>query len=338
MGSDLRATLEQIFPTRLTALVFVGYMALFINLGLLVTASKNEKGELSYNPVTVIFITETLKLLASTTIYLREGNTFESLLNTASANKKLWLLYFGPASLYALYNILTYVNLQNYDPTTYFLLLQMRVVVTGILFQLLFRQVLSQVQWVSLFLLTAGCVVKQYDFEAPLGIVVDHSLLLIFLQVFASCFAGVYNEYLLKGKSGNVHAMIQNCFMYSAAMIVNAAVLSFQGQLSTAFTSEAFATIWQWPVIALIINNAAVGIVTSLFLKYLNSVLKTFASALELMFTAILAWAFFGIPITMQTVIAILLVSAAIYIYSLQPVTHAAAAAPASSEPRKQTV
>ena len=34
-------------------------------------------------------------------------------------------------------------------------------------------------------------------------------------QVFASCFAGVYNEYLLKGKSGSVHTMIQNCFMYS---------------------------------------------------------------------------------------------------------------------------
>lgn len=47
----------------------------------------------------------------------------------------VWMLYFGPAGLYALYNILTYVNLQHYDPTTYFLLLQLRVVVTGILFQ-----------------------------------------------------------------------------------------------------------------------------------------------------------------------------------------------------------
>ncbi len=33
-------------------------------------------------------------------------------------------LYFVPAGLYAVYNILTYVNLQYFDPTTYFLLLQ----------------------------------------------------------------------------------------------------------------------------------------------------------------------------------------------------------------------
>ena len=40
----------------------------------------------------------------------------------------------------------------------------------------------------------------------------------------------------------------------------------------------------------IIANNAAIGIVTSFFLRHLNSILKTFASALELMFTAVLSW------------------------------------------------
>ena len=43
--------------------------------------------------------------------------------------------YFIPAGLYALYNVLTYYNLLEFDPTTYFLLLQFRVVVTGVIFQ-----------------------------------------------------------------------------------------------------------------------------------------------------------------------------------------------------------
>lgn len=46
----------------------------------------------------------------------------------------LWL-YFIPALLYCLYNNLAYVNLLNYDPATYFILLQLRVVITGVLFQ-----------------------------------------------------------------------------------------------------------------------------------------------------------------------------------------------------------
>jgi len=47
----------------------------------------------------------------------------------------VFLLYFIPAGLYCLYNNLAYTNLLTFDPTTYFLLLQLRVVVTGIVFQ-----------------------------------------------------------------------------------------------------------------------------------------------------------------------------------------------------------
>ena len=45
------------------------------------------------------------------------------------------LFYFVPAGLYCLYNNLQFVNLAAYDPTTYYLLLQFRVVVTGVVFQ-----------------------------------------------------------------------------------------------------------------------------------------------------------------------------------------------------------
>jgi hypothetical protein len=44
-------------------------------------------------------------------------------------------LYFIPAAMYCMYNNLAFLNLNNYDPTTYFLLLQLRVVVTGVVFQ-----------------------------------------------------------------------------------------------------------------------------------------------------------------------------------------------------------
>ena len=50
-------------------------------------------------------------------------------------------LYFVPSFLYCLYNNLAFVNLSAYDPTTYFLLLQFRVVVTGVIFQVIFHDV-----------------------------------------------------------------------------------------------------------------------------------------------------------------------------------------------------
>ena len=42
-------------------------------------------------------------------------------------------------------------------------------------------------------------------------------------------------------------------------------------------------------MLALVINNAVLGIITSLFLKKLNSIVKAFASALELVLTALLS-------------------------------------------------
>ena len=43
-------------------------------------------------------------------------------------------------------------------------------------------------------------------------------------------------------------------------------------------------------VLIVVINNAVIGLVTSVFLRSLNSILKTFASALDPVLTAVLCW------------------------------------------------
>eukprot|EP00053_Salpingoeca_punica_P008106 m.73386 g.73386 ORF g.73386 m.73386 type:complete len:333 (+) comp14454_c0_seq2:195-1193(+) len=315
--------LKDLFPTKGTFIIFVGYMALFVNLGLLVTATKQAgpdgSSSLPYNPIVVVFLTEFVKLVSSIALYLNEGHSVDDLIKAISNNRKVFLLYFVPATLYALYNVLAYINLVHYDPTTYFLLLQLRVVVTGVVYQILFQQQLSGMQWLSLVILMIGCIIKQTDFSR-LAIKLDASALLILVQVFCSCFAGVYNEYLLKGHSGEVHTMVQNVFMYTDSMIANALFLGYKGELGQLTDAASWSTIFQVLVICLIVNNAAMGIVTSLFLKHLNSLLKTFASALELFFTAIFAWILFGIPLDTKTFVAMSFVSVAIYIYAHKPV------------------
>lgn len=65
------------------------------------------------------------------------SNYFVALLHEISVNRKVFVLYLIPAFLYCLYNNLAFVNLTVFDPTTYFLLLQLRVVVTAVLFQVM---------------------------------------------------------------------------------------------------------------------------------------------------------------------------------------------------------
>ena len=214
-----------------------------------------------------------------------------------------------------------------------------------LLFQILFNKQLSGQQWFSLLLLTSGCIVKQIKYEnlttagSSFSLRFDVHLILILVQVFCSCFAGVYNEYLLKGRSGDVPFMVQNFFMYLDSIFCNIAVLWFNGTLSGAFTKESISSIFQGKVLAIVLNNAAIGITTALFLQRLNSILKTFASALEIMFTAVLCWLIFGIPVDIFTFVAIAIVSYSVILYANKPVDNTPKQAkPSSDVPHKPTV
>lgn len=139
-----------------------------------------------------------------------------------------------PAVLYCLYNNLAFVNLSIFDPTTYFILLQLRVILTGVVYQCLFKKDLSRIQWLSLVLLTFGCMIKELNLDGNMeykSYSLLTSLLLMFTQIVCSCLAGVYNEYLLKkGQGVNVNVYMQNIYMYFDSIICNLFLLVASNQ------------------------------------------------------------------------------------------------------------
>ncbi|XP_033225075.1 UDP-galactose transporter senju isoform X2 [Belonocnema kinseyi] len=198
----------ELFPGEWSSTIFILYVALFINQGVLVTLSQHE-GKYQYNTVLVVLMTEVLKLIISTLLYLQE-NPMSSILHDIHKYRKVLTLYMVPSSLYCLYNNLAFLNLATFDPTTYFLLLQFRVVITGIVFQVIFKKQLATKQWISLIILTAGCMIKHLSFDfyssfSDTNFKIDVNILFIFVQTICSCLAGVYNEYLLKSEGANIH-------------------------------------------------------------------------------------------------------------------------------------
>ena len=63
--------LKDVFPTKTSLAVFIGYMGLFVNQGLLVTASRLGGDVYPYNPIAVVLVTELVKLFLAFLIYLR---------------------------------------------------------------------------------------------------------------------------------------------------------------------------------------------------------------------------------------------------------------------------
>ncbi|XP_068632549.1 UDP-galactose transporter senju [Battus philenor] len=319
---------NKLFPNKQAVIIFSLYIILFVFQGVFVTASKTENGGYDYNTTLVVFLSEVLKIFISATLYSLKKENKPHIFKAIAANYNLLLLYFIPSLLYCFYNNLAFINLSHYDPTSYYILLQFRVVLTALLFQFLFSKKLTLMQWISLGILTLGCMIKNFD-AASIQSKEDKDVwsqifniyfLSINFQNFCSCLAGTYNEYILKTKGLNVDIFLQNVFMYLNSVICNLFILMYKGELITIFKDmESLADVI---VILIIVNSAIVGIVTSFFLKNLNSILKTYASALELIITAVVCYILFHIVITGFTILSICLVSIAVAMYFKNPVNN----------------
>lgn len=193
--------------------------------------------------------------------------------------------------------------------------------------QIIFKKWLSKMQWFSLVLLTCGCLLKQVEFDwtrAPqLGMerFLNYRILFVFVQTCCSCFAGVYNEYLLKKKGSTADIYLQNIFMYLDSIVFNVLVLFvLDRDPAAAFSAASLSKLGDYRIILIMVISALVGIITSFFLQKFNSILKVFAGALELICTAVISYLFFRIPVLANTIVSIFVVSVAIALYTFYPV------------------
>lgn len=159
--------------------------------------------------------------------------------------------------------------------------------------------------------------------EKSSSVTLGANAIFLLVQIICSCLAGVYNEYLLKRQGADINIFVQNVFMYLDSIVCNLLLLILNGNITNAFLYENIAKVFHYKVLVVMFNNAFIGIVTSFFLKTLNSILKTFASALELVLTAVLSYLFFSISIYLNTVMSIGVVLLATYLYSQNPVQNA---------------
>lgn len=300
--------------------IFTTYVTLWTSSHLLVYSSRQSTAP-SYNATSVVLLTESVKLMLATSMYIVYDGSLREMIRVASKEIRILLLYGIPALLYAMYNNLLFINLQAFDPGTYNVLIQLKIAMTGVLYQILFSKQLNCNQWAAILLITLGCMCKESGkvttfggFQANLG-----SWFLLLVQMLCSVLAGVYNEVLLKGSDSakrGVTTNLQNAFMYMQSILVNLVVLIWEGKAGEALSSTNLEAIASIKVLFIIGIMSTVGLVTGFFLKHLDSVLKAVASALEVVFTMLLGFLLFGTPLGFTGIVSCLLVGAGVALYS----------------------
>jgi UDP-galactose transporter len=314
--------------------LFVFYIGLWTNQGILVHLSV--KWDLKYNVTSAVFCQDLCKLIITLCLYSIQEGSMSKLVSTVKKNQQLFMMYMVPAGMYAIYNNLTFYALSRFEPASYFVLMQFKIVMTAALSVSLLNKKVEKLQWIGLVVIMIGSMLKEMSAISGKSMfgnrgVGDYGIILV--QLLLSAFAGVYTEKLLKGKS-DASPNVQNFFMYVDGMIVNSLVLMLRAMFGN--TTDAnkpqistFNNSLHPLVIAIVLNASFTGVVTAFFLKVLGSIMKSIAAALELWTTAIASWIIFSYEIDSSAAIAIGLVSAGIWLYSEGGKTAAYAPVPA---------
>ena len=293
------------------------YAALWTPQTLLITAVRREDGSYPFEIGMVTFLIEICKLCLACLLY---GSTVQFKLNAQTLRPIIsyWrrgMLFFVPALVYAIYNILIFINLEYYDPPTYRVLNNIRIIWTGILTHFVLRRPQGTLRWLALVMLALGCMIASNG-QIQTKFSLFYCITMLF-QSFCSSFAGVYSELVLK-KDTHVDINIQNAYLYACSICVNMIYLGIK-QREIIFSSHSlqlFHGLGNVYVPFIIVLGAFAGWATSLLLKKLGAIFKEYATAIEMCCIAICSTLLFETPLSVMLILGMTMGFLSLYIYN----------------------
>ena len=308
---------------------------------ILLTLSKGPKGFFEYSVGSATLACEILKLLFSAVglcvLLVRQPELKGSVLSNRPWRE--FGQFLVPSVIYFVNNNLVFVILQALDPSTFQLVSQTKTIFTGILFRFMLKRRLTIFQWMALFFLGCGTACSQIPegkaedghrlvtqlskqtaetghvggMEA-LAVPAAVGVLITLFTAALSSLAGVYNELLLKGRvTAPLHW--QNMQMYIHGVWLNFAfMMIYDGAVIR--ESGVFHG-YTWVTWAAIVCNASVGITVSAVLKYCDNIARVYAHSIAMLVVMLVSVPLFGLALTAQLVIALLLVTASTLQYNV---------------------
>eukprot|EP00743_Colponemidia_sp_Colp-15_P015022 GILK01017941.1.p1 GENE.GILK01017941.1~~GILK01017941.1.p1 ORF type:complete len:282 (+),score=21.89 GILK01017941.1:127-972(+) len=220
-----------------------------------------------------------------------------------------------PALLYVVVNLLIFYNLTVFDAPTYRILINVRVLITAILVQIIFQKRLLPIQWVALLILVAGLGITQGGQISLSSTSGPLSLLSLLMQASCSALAGVYFQWLVQRQETEFPFWQRNFYVYFYGAVVNA--IFFVGKRCWFGSgAEELGFSFNGATCLVLFIQTVAGLSTALLLKHLDAVAKEYAGSLEIVAVAVGAWFFFDVPITYHLVAGFVLVSYSLWLYN----------------------
>ncbi|KAJ4715818.1 CMP-sialic acid transporter-like protein [Melia azedarach] len=272
-------------------------------------------GKYEYSVTTANFLVETLKcalsLAALARIWNHEGVTDDNRLSTTLDEV---IVYPIPAILYLVKNLLQYYIFAYVDAPGYQILKNLNIISTGVLYRIILKKKLSEIQWAAFILLCCGCTTAQLNsnsdrvLQTPL-----QGWTMAIVMALLSGFAGVYTEAIIKKRpSRNIN--VQNFWLYVFGMIFNAVAIVTQD--FDAVMNKGFFHGYSLITVLMILNHALSGIAVSMVMKYADNIVKVYSTSVAMLLTAVVSVFLFGFHLSLAFFLGATVVSVSVYLHS----------------------
>ncbi|XP_051136537.1 CMP-sialic acid transporter 4-like isoform X2 [Andrographis paniculata] len=273
-------------------------------------------GKYEYSVTTANFLVEALKCMISlaslTRLWRTEGVTDDNRLSTTWDEVSVYPI---PAALYLVKNLLQYYIFAYVDAPGYQILKNLNIISTGVLYRIILKRRLSEIQWAAFILLCAGCTTAQLKSNSDAVLQTPfQGWMMAIIMALLSGFAGVYTEAIIKKRpSRNIH--VQNFWLYIFGMAFNALAILVQD--FDAVVNKGFFHGYSLITVLMIMNHAMSGIAVSMVMKYADNIVKVYSTSVAMLLTAVVSVFLFGFHLSLAFFLGSIVVSVSIYLHSI---------------------
>lgn len=264
---------------------------------------------------------ECTKLTLSTLyILLVERKSFASIVQYFKDDWRNTLLVSVPASAYNLQMTLEYIALANLDAAMFSVLVQTKLLFTATFAALVLGKKLKYIQVISLTLLTVGVMLCNMRFGDDAKDSSMKGILATLGIAVSSGFASVYTEKVIKTQRQKNPVSGQYSLAYTQVQLASMSLLT----IGIYACMMDFSTIMQYGLfhnfnggaILTVFNSAIGGLIVAGVLKYADSVLKGYATAISVIMTGLLSMMLFGTHLHVVYFMGIVNVVIAVLLYN----------------------
>lgn len=302
-----------------TASLIVYVMLLICSDTLTSRTSQAHGGRYPWEPMVVVFLAETLKLVVSLCFGLGERKVAEPI--DRAQLPKAFLMLAPVGALYAGNNCLVFFVLSKVDLGSYVVWRNANIFFSAVLWTIVFRRNLRKNQWMGVLFLFCALTLNSVDTNGDLSKAVGYPVLLILANAFASAFAAALNEAVLKKDAFQALGQnVLNCMLYSqTSMLVLLAVIVQAHLTGRPVCGEVVGLLSavDSSALAIVCLQSCLGLVVSRVLLHADAVAKTMAGGVREIAQVFIAPIFVTSRLDCISVSSVVWVAIAILTYSM---------------------